>query len=73
MKDGKFFVNLGKRISSLRRMKGLSVEEVAYKTGIRKSYLQQIEKGKAFGITTSHLFKIASVLNVPLIKIIKDL
>lgn len=73
MRDEIFFVNLGKRISSLREIKGFTINDVVHKTGIRKSYLQKIEKGEAFGITTSHLFKIALALGVSPIKIIKDL
>ena len=60
----------GERVRELRRVKGLSQEELAFKTGVHRTYLGGIERGernpslrniaaitKALGITLSELFR----------------
>jgi len=56
---------IGKKIKSVRRMKGLTLQDVADETGLTKGYLSKIEtSGKAAPVPT--LAKIAKVLGVPL-------
>lgn len=56
---------IGKRIKSVRRMKGLTLQDVADETGLTKGYLSKIEtSGKAAPVPT--LARIAKVLGVPL-------
>ena len=38
-------IRIGKRISKLRRHKGLTSEALAYQNGISKGYLSDIENG----------------------------
>lgn len=60
---------LGLRLRNLRRQKNLSLDVLAAKTGLTKSYLSKVERGaktpslasilkitKAFGIQVGHLF-----------------
>ncbi len=62
------FIKLGKHIQNLREARKISLKEMSRKTGIRKDYLQKIEKGIAYGITlNTHLIKIANALNVSLV------
>lgn len=58
----KFF---GQNVKKNRKKKGVTIEELSLKTGIRKQYLEKIERGEAFGVRTSHLFIIADALDVP--------
>ena len=59
----------GERVRELRRIKGLSQEELAFKSGVHRTYLGSIERGernpslkniaaiaKALGVTLSQLF-----------------
>ncbi|QGP91213.1 HTH-type transcriptional regulator PuuR [Neomoorella glycerini] len=55
---------VGKRIRSLRKQRGLSLQELAAKVGISYSYLSQIENGKA-NLSVSLLKDLASALEVP--------
>lgn len=58
------FKKLRLRIKELREEKGLSLEELAHKSGIRKEYLQKIEQGKAYQMKLCrHANAIAKVLN----------
>jgi len=60
---------LGERMRKLRQAKGLSQEELAFKSGVHRTYLGGIERGernpslkniaaiaKALGVTLSELF-----------------
>lgn len=59
------FEKLGKRIQKLREEKNISLIEMSCKTGIRKEYLQKIEKGTAYGILIGrHLIKIANAFEI---------
>ena len=59
------FEKLGKNIQKYREGKEITLKELSEKTGIRKEYLQKIEKGIAYGVLIErHLFKIASALNI---------
>lgn len=54
----------GQNIKENREKKGITLEEVSQKTGIRVSYLKKIENGEAFRVSSKHLFLIAETLNV---------
>ena len=56
---------MGTHIKNLREERGLTIEDISIKTGIRKEYLRKIEQGKAYGVLIDkHLLKIARVLHV---------
>ncbi len=64
------FKNLGKNIQILREKKNISLLEMAYKTGIRKEYLQKIENGIAYGVLMErHLLRIADALDVSIVNL----
>lgn len=55
---------IGQNIKENRERKGITLEEVSQKTGIRISYLKKIENGKAVRVSTMHIFIIAEALDV---------
>lgn len=55
---------LGQNIKDNREKRGITLEEVSQKTGIRLPYLKKIENGKAVGVSTMHVFIIAEALDV---------
>lgn len=56
---------LGIHIKTLREQRNISISCLAKKTGIKKEYLQKIEKGTAIKISIyKHLFKIANELEI---------
>ncbi|MBN1687938.1 MAG: cupin domain-containing protein [Candidatus Omnitrophica bacterium] len=57
--------NLGQRIRSLRKEKGLTLVEVAEKTGVAQATLSRIETGTMMGTVESHE-KISEVLGIGL-------
>ncbi len=57
--------HLGPRIRQLRREKGMTLTEIADKTGIAQATLSRIETGTMIGTVESHA-KIAEMLGVPL-------
>lgn len=56
-------------VKDIRKSKNISLNKLSEKTGISKSYLQELENNRKFNITLDKLYKIADVLNVN----IKDL
>ena len=57
--------NLGEKIRKLRKEKGLTLVEVAQKTGVAQATLSRIETGSMLGTVESHE-KIAEVLGIGL-------
>lgn len=57
--------HLGPKIRKLRKEKGLTLVEIAAKTGIAQATLSRIETGTMIGTVESHA-KIAGLLEVPL-------
>lgn len=64
-------IELGKRISKLRNMKGMTQDELSSSIGISRSSLVQIEKG-ARGIKVPELKSISKVLNFSLDEIMSN-
>ena len=58
------FKIFGFNVQRQRLAKKMPIEVLAEKTGIRKQYLEKIERGEAMGVRTGHLFSIAKALNV---------
>lgn len=63
---------LGRRIAEARRIRGLSIERLAYGVGISKGNLSDIENCKRDPRYTT-LVSIAEGLEVPLSQLLKDL
>lgn len=63
---------LGEIIKKFREEKGMTINELAEKTGIRKEYIRKIEQGKAYGVLIEkHLLRIAKSLNIKLSELLK--
>lgn len=63
--------NIAKNLKELRRNCQLSLEELAEKSGVSKSMLGEIERGRT-NPTVSVLWKIAKGINTPLTSLIKE-
>lgn len=64
---------MGKRIKEKREEKGLTIDELALKCGIRKIYLRKIEAGEAYGLSTTKIFMIAEALDIHPSNLVKGL
>ncbi len=62
MRKKLFFEFIGARIKYYREKCGLTIDELALKSGLRKQYVEKIESGKAYGLSTTKFFKIAEAL-----------
>ncbi len=60
----KIFKILGQNIQKQRKKINITLDEFSERTKIRKSYLIKIEKGEAYGLTTTKFFKIAEALEI---------
>ena len=59
------FIELGITIAALRKMKGLSQEELAYRANISRSHLSSIEApGVAYSFSLDVLYNIADALEM---------
>ena len=56
--------SLGRKVNSLRRSKGLTLEELAQATGSSKSYMWEIENKPVARPSAEKLTRIAEVLEV---------
>ena len=63
---------LGARIQKLRQEKGLSQEELAFESGLHRTYISHLERGSR-NITVSGLFKVAQGLGVHPSKILETI
>lgn len=61
---------IGDRIRNIRKEKGLSQEELAFKASLHSTYIGQIERGEK-NATLESIEKIASALNVTLEELFK--
>ena len=61
---------IGKRIKELRAQQNMTLKDLSNKSGISVNYLKKIESGKAFGINTTHLYRLYKSFEL---KSIKDL
>lgn len=56
--------DFGLRLAEIRKQKGLSQEKLALESGIARSYLSGVERGKR-NIALINIHKLADVLGVP--------
>lgn len=67
-----YYISIGIRISYFRRLRGLSQEQLAERSGISPGFLSQVEApGMAVGISLNTLFAISEVLDVPAYKLLQ--
>ena len=63
---------LGENVKKYREEKGMTINELAQISGLRKEYIKKIEHGKACGVLLEkHLLKIAKCLNIKLSELLK--
>ena len=66
------YIGIGIRISYFRRLRGLSLEQLAERAGISPGFLSQVEApGMAVGLSLNTLFAISEVLDVPAYKLLQ--
>lgn len=71
-KKNEIAVTVGNRVRSIRRSKGLTIEQLACDIGVEYTQLSRIERGR---INTSifNLFLITKALNTSFSELVKDL
>ena len=66
------FVALGLKIGYIRRMRGMTQEQLADKAGISAGFLSQVEApNMAVGISLATLFSLAEALDLPASKLLE--
>ena len=65
MSKKKILVQFGEKLRELRKEKGLSQEELSYKSDLHRTYIGMIERAEK-NITLANIEKIAKGLNVDL-------
>ncbi|MDP1745950.1 MAG: helix-turn-helix transcriptional regulator [Bacteroidota bacterium] len=63
MNGPEYLLLIGKNITKIRKLKGLTIAELGYRCDIEKSNLIPIEKGR-INVTSLTLLKIAQALEV---------
>ncbi|MBM7661643.1 transcriptional regulator with XRE-family HTH domain [Bacillus mesophilus] len=63
----------GNRVREIREQKGLSLNKLAKITGISKSYLSFIERGKQTNPSVTIVKKIANALEIPMNELLYEL
>ena len=60
-----FLVRFGERVRRLRRLKGLSQEEMGFRCGVSQTYFSQIERGiRNISLDTTRLIAKAMEINL---------
>jgi transcriptional regulator with XRE-family HTH domain len=62
-KNEKFLKKFGKRLREMRKIKGLSQEELAYKSGFELSQIGRIERAE-INTSLSHVSALAEALGI---------
>ena len=65
-------LDIGKRISDLRNARGLTVNGLAYKSGVSRAYLREIESGKYKNPSIDILGALCWALSVSLSEFFKE-
>ena len=64
-KQRKFLQELGLRVRAFREAKGWSQEELAFNSGLHRTYVGDIERGER-NIAVLNLSKLAAALEIPI-------
>jgi transcriptional regulator with XRE-family HTH domain len=62
-------LKFGKRIRTLRLDRGWTQEELAHRTGLNRSYMSEVERGKS-DVSLSTMQKIAKTLGISLAELL---
>ena len=63
-------IKFGDNVRDLRKLKGLSQEELSFKADLHRTYIGMIERAEK-NITLSNIEKIAKALEVEIIELLK--
>jgi len=55
---------VGKKVRKIRKQRGLSQEELAFRCGLHRTYISDIERGSR-NVSLKNIEKIAKALGVP--------
>lgn len=64
-------VAFGKRVREIRQARGMSQEELAFESGLHRTYISSVERGER-NIAIINMHKIAKALGVDLRDLIPD-
>lgn len=64
--------NFGYTVRKLRKERGLSQEELAFRAGLHRTYIGMIERGEK-NITLTNIEKVAKALNVKMKALFNEL
>jgi transcriptional regulator with XRE-family HTH domain len=67
----KILVEFGRNLRRLRMSTGMSQEGLAHISGLHRTYISSVERGKR-NISLTNINKLADSLNVPVTKLIID-
>ena len=67
----KYHINFGKKIQKIRKEKGMTQEDLAYKAKVDASYIGYLERGEK-NPTLSKIINIAKALKVKLSHLFED-
>jgi XRE family transcriptional regulator, regulator of sulfur utilization len=62
---------IGQRIRVLRLDRGMSQEELAYSSGLNRSFMGQVERGES-NMTLGTLWKVGAALKVRIFELVKS-
>ncbi len=65
-------IKFGRHLRSLREAEGLSQEDLAFKSGIHRTYLSSVERGER-NIALVNIEKIANALSMDISELFKNL
>ncbi len=66
----KILFKFGENVRKVRKEKGLSQEELAFKAGLHRTYIGMIERAEK-NITLINIQKISNALNTPIVDLLK--
>jgi transcriptional regulator with XRE-family HTH domain len=63
--------HFGKRVRELRKVKGLSQEDLALACDLDRTYIGGVERGER-NISLNNIYRIAEALNIPASELLKE-
>lgn len=64
-------IQFGKKVRFFRERKGISQEELAFETGLHRTYISDVERGKR-SISLKNIEKIAESLGIEIYELFKE-
>ena len=64
-------INFGKKVRELRKNEGISQEQLAFKTGLHRTYIGMIERAEK-NITLINIEKIANAFNINILDLFNE-